>query len=495
MRRSKVKFLADFNDIEKKYECPKWFQDGKFGIWSHWGPQSVPMAGDWYARNMYREGTPQYYHHIRHFGHPSQNGYAEICENWRAEKFDPERLMELYVKCGAKYFVAQAMHHDNFFNYPSEVNPFNSMNVGPHKDILGMWKNAAQKYNIPFGVSEHLAASYTFLSVSMDCDTYGKYAGITYAGCGSNLMDFYKEDKEKGILDIAKIEAISPKQWYTTNKHFQEYWLHSMKELIDKYEPELIYSDGTIPFGIVGESDRNDVLFAKGLEMISYLYNQSLIRNGENLAVYTQKDMRSEIALIGILDRERSQLSEISDRPWQTDTCLGGWFYDDRAIYKDASHVIEILVDVVSKNGSLLLNVLQKPDGTLDEETKYVLEQIGSWLKCCGEGIYGTRPWKIYGEGNSKVIINGLQEDKVNWTEKDIRYTCKDNHVFAFIMGKPESNRISLKSFKNEDKIQSVKLLGGMDCNFTRNSTELQVALPDQLPTKLINCLKITLKR
>ena len=124
-----MKFLADFNDIEKKYECPKWFQDGKFGIWSHWGPQSVPMAGDWYARNMYREGTPQYYHHIRHFGHPSQNGYAEICENWKAEKFDPERLMELYVKCGAKYFVAQAMHHDNFFNYPSEVNPFNSMNV------------------------------------------------------------------------------------------------------------------------------------------------------------------------------------------------------------------------------------------------------------------------------------------------------------------------------------------------------------------------------
>lgn len=158
-------------------------------------------------------------------------------------------------------------------------------------------------------------------------------------------------------------------------------------------------------------------------------------------------------------------------------------------------YVIEILVDVVSKNGSLLLNILQKPDGTLDEETEYVLEQIGSWLKYCGEGIYGTRPWKIYGEGNSKVIINGLQEDKVNWTEKDIRYTCKDNHVFAFIMGKPESNRISLKSFKNEDKIQSVKLLGGMDCNFTQDSTELQVALPNQLPTKLINCLKITLKR
>ena len=152
------KFEASFESL-REYQCPDWFRDAKFGIWSHWGPQSVSMYGDWYARNMYIQGSDQYRYHIRHYGHPSKFGYKDICALWKAENFDPDALMDLYVKAGARYFVGQAMHHDHFFNYPSQLNRFNSMQVGPHKDICGLWKAAADKHGLPFGLTEHLGAS------------------------------------------------------------------------------------------------------------------------------------------------------------------------------------------------------------------------------------------------------------------------------------------------------------------------------------------------
>ena len=159
------KFSPSFESLTQ-YRCPDWFLDAKFGIWSHWGPQSVPMFGDWYARNMYIQGSPQYLYHLRHYGHPSKFGYKDLCALWKAEKFDPDALMDLYVKAGARYFVGQDIHHDHFFNYPSKLNRFNSMEVGPHKDICGMWKAAADKRGLPFGLTEHLGASFSWWRVN-----------------------------------------------------------------------------------------------------------------------------------------------------------------------------------------------------------------------------------------------------------------------------------------------------------------------------------------
>ena len=175
----------------RSYSAPDWFRDAKFGIWSHWGPQSVPMFGDWYARNMYIQGTQQYEYHVRHYGHPSKFGYKDICALWKAENFDPDALIEKYYKAGARYLMTQATHHDHFFNYDSKINRMNSVNVGPHKDILTMWKAAADKKGMPFGMSEHLGASFSWWRVNKGCDATGPYAGVPYDGNDPAYADFY----------------------------------------------------------------------------------------------------------------------------------------------------------------------------------------------------------------------------------------------------------------------------------------------------------------
>ena len=356
------KFQASFDSL-RQYQCPDWFRDAKFGIWSHWGPQSVPMYGDWYARNMYIQGTPQYLYHLRHYGHPSKFGYKDLCALWKAEKFDPEALMDLYVKAGARYFVGQAMHHDHFFNYDSALNRFNSVQVGPHKDICGLWKKAADKHGLPFGLTEHLGASFSWWYVNKNHDSYGPYAGVPYDGNDPAYRDFYHDNASEhidneGTMDLHK--------WYTKNRKFREYWLAVMKELIDKYQPDLLYSDGGLPFAELGVGTPGDADYSFGLEAVSHLYNTSIAKYGENRAVYNQKDRRPEVYRIGVLDIEKSQLPDILPQPWQTDTCIGNWFYDVRQTFKRPSHIVEMLVDIISKNGTMLLNVLQRPDGSID---------------------------------------------------------------------------------------------------------------------------------
>ena len=489
-----AKFQASFESLYEA-ECPDWFRDSKFGIWSHWGPQSVPMCGDWYARNMYIQGSQQYNYHVRHYGHPSVFGYKDICKLWKAEKFDPEGLMGLYHKAGARYFVGQAMHHDHFFNFPSKYNRFNSMQTGPMKDICGLWKAAADKYNMPFGLTEHLGATFSWWRVNKYSDTYGPYAGVPYDGNDPEFRDFYLDNYEH---ERTPEDDTSPpaRPWYTTNQKFREYWLDVIKEVIDLYTPDLLYTDGYLPFDDWFTDDVNpgDAVFEKGLEAVAYLYNASIKKYGRNNAVYTQKYNRKEIYRVGILDVEKSQLPGISEEPWQTDTCIGNWFYDAKQTFKRPSQIIEILVDIVSKNGTMLLNILQKPDGSLDDEAVYILEQIGKWFDVCGEGIYGTRPWRVYGEGDSRVVIDGFKEDSVTWNSSDFRFTQKGDNIYAFILKAPDNNVTVIKSFTEKEKIGSVTLLGHGNVQFSQNFGSLTVKLPENLPTENANCLKITLQ-
>jgi alpha-L-fucosidase len=491
------KFEASFDSL-RKFECPAWFQDAKFGIWSHWGPQSVPMYGDWYARHMYVEGSAQYKYHVRHYGHPSEFGYKDICALWKAEKFDPEYLMDLYQKAGAKYFVAQAMHHDNFFNFPSRYNRFNSMEVGPGKDICGLWKKAADNFGMPFGLTEHLGASFSWWFTNKGSDSYGPYAGIPYDGNDPAYRDFYHDDYEH-IIDAKPIvngnDLWMPlTDWYTKNPKFQEYWLNVMKRMIDRYQPDLLYSDGGLPFAASGEDLPDHPQFAKGLEAVSYLYNTSVQKYGENRAVYNQKDRRQEIYSIGILDIEKSQLPGIRPEPWQTDTCIGNWFYDVRQEFKRPGHIIEMLVDIISKNGNMLLNILQLPDGSIDDETAYILKELASWFPICSEGVYGTHPWRCYKEGDSSVVIEGFKEEKTQWNSSDYRFTTKGSTVYAFMLCAPENRIAVIKSLLPDEQVRSVRLLGFGDVEFAQSFGVLTVKLPKQLPTKYTNCLAIELK-
>ena len=484
------KFEPTFESLYN-IEVPLWFRDAKFGIWSHWGPQSVPMCGDWYARNIYIQDTPQYLYHVRHYGHPSKFGYKDICALWKAENFDPEGLMELYRRAGARYFVAQAMHHDHFFNYASQINRMNSAQVGPMKDICGMWRSAARKYGMPFGLTEHLSASFSWWRVNKMCDTHGPFKGIPYDGNDPEWRDFYFDNYEHvdGTTDATP--------WYTSNPKFHDYWVRVMKEVIDLYQPDMLYTDGSLPFGghwdgCVDAADTASPDYASGLEIAAYLYNKSIDVYGENRAIYTQKDRREAIYSVGILDVEKSQLGGISPRPWQTDTCIGNWFYDAKAPFKRPEHIIEMLVDIVSKNGTMLLNILQRPDGAIDDEAVFILEELGKWFAVCGEGIYETRPYRIAGEGDTRVVIDGFREEKTAWNASDIRFTRKNDSLYAFLMAAPENGVAVIKSLTGET-VRRVQLLGFGDVEWSQNFGIVTARLPEKLPTEYVNCLKITL--
>ncbi len=484
---SKTHFEPTFASL-REYTAPDWFRDAKFGIWSHWGPQSVPMFGDWYARNMYIQGTPQYEYHVRHYGHPSKFGYKDLVQLWKAEAFDPDALMDKYVKAGARYFVAQATHHDHFFNYASKVNRMNSVNVGPHKDILALWKAAADKHRLPFGITEHLAASFSWWRVNKGCDATGPYAGVPYDGNDPAYRDFYFDNHEHGLSNPREARP-----WYTDNASFHTYWLKAVTEMIDTFRPEILYSDGSLPFGKHWQGQQEEIRegdYKEGLDAVARLYNTSIEKHGSNQAVYLQKDRRPEIYTVGVLDIEKSQLPGIADAPWHTDTCIGNWFYDVHNPYKSPEQIIEMLVDIVSKNGTMLLNVLQRPDGTIDEEAEFILQKLTQWFAVCSEAVYGTRPWRVYSEGDTFVKIEGFREDKTAWNKGDFRFVQKGGTVYAFLMGAHGGDTVALRSF-GDQQIHSVELLGYGPVEFRKDFGVLLAALPERLPLFCANALKI----
>jgi alpha-L-fucosidase len=468
-----MRFEATWESL-RQFECPAWFRDAKFGIWSHWGPQSVPMYGDWYARQIYIEGHDQYRYHVRKYGHPSAFGYKDIVKLWTAEKFDPQGLMDLYARAGAKYFVGQAVHHDNFFNWDSAIHRWTSVATGPRKDITGLWKAAAQKSGLPFGVSEHLATSFSWQKPNKGADTAGPYAGVPYDGNDPANEDLYLDNREAAGID---------KEWYTTDSGWASRWHAAITELVEKYQPDLLYSDGGVPFGRLG------------LDVVSRLYNLSAGRNnGTNQAVYNQKDKDPAVHRIGVFDIERSQLPGIPDHVWQTDTSVGDWYYNVRDVYKTPKQVVEMLVDIVSKNGNLLLNVPQRPDGTVDDECLFLLETLSAWFKVNGEGIYGTRPWRTASEGPSSVRIEGFREDAVGWTIEDFRFTSKAGKVYAFLMKWPEGGRTVIRSLASGTfpSIKEAFLLGSGPVRHEQTPRGLAVELPGEMPVPFAACLRVT---
>ena len=480
-----ARFEPTFESL-RTYEAPAWFRDAKFGVWSHWGPQSVPMFGDWYARNMYIEGTPQYEYHVRHYGHPSKFGYKDLCALWKAEKFDPEALAEKYYKAGARYLMTQGTHHDHFFNYNSKINRMNSVNVGPGKDILALWKKAADRLGMPFGISEHLGASFSWWRVNKGCDKSGPYAGVPYDGNDPAYLDFYHDNKAYIGEDPETFEP-----WYTPDEKYRDYWQRCVAEMIDTFHPDLLYTDGVLPFGDLWEKPFcAPEEYRRGLETVAKLYNTSIADHGENRAVYLQKDRRPEIFKVGVLDIEKSQLPGIMPDPWHTDTCIGNWFYDVHYPYKRPEQIIEMLVDIISKNGCMLLNILQRPDGTIDDDAEFILDQIGKWFAVNSEAVYGTRPWRVFGECETRVKIEGFTENKTDWNRSDFRFVQKDGAVYAFMMNAAGGDTAVLRSFADQP-VRSVELLGAGPVPFVREMGVLLVRLPDRLPSICANVLKI----
>ena len=284
---AKGKFKATDESLDQ-YQYPEWFRDAKFGIWSHWGPQAVPRMGDWYARKLYISNTwdsntksfsgapdPDYVYHLAHYGHPSVFGFKDIIPLWKAEKWNPDSLMKLYKKVGAKYFVSMGIHHDNFSLWNTKLNRWNAVNMGPHKDIVAIWQKAAQKEGLRFGISEHLAGSYNWYQTSHGADNTGDKAGVPYDGNDPQYQDLY-HDKS----------APEDTQWTSSNPARQLDWFNRIKELVDMYKPDLLYSDSELPFKTKTPAENN---VARSL--VAHFYNENMAKyNGKLEAVYNCKE-------------------------------------------------------------------------------------------------------------------------------------------------------------------------------------------------------------
>ncbi|WP_298733415.1 alpha-L-fucosidase [uncultured Chitinophaga sp.] len=499
-------------DSLEQYQVPDWFRDAKFGIWAHWGPQCQPEHGDWYARGMYQEGSDHYKYHLQKYGHPSKFGFKDVINEWKAENWNPGELLALYKKAGARYFMAMANHHDNFDLYDSKYQPWNATKLGPKKDIIGGWAKAAKEQDLPFGVTVHASHAWTWYEVAQRSDKSGPYAGVPYDGKltkadGSNKwwngydpQELYAQDHalSKDSLD----DNSMGRHWEwgdgasVPDKAYCDKFLHRTLELIDKYGPELVYFDDTaLPLWPVSDA---------GLKIAAHLYNTSIKKHGKLRAALFAKVLNEQQRKCMIWDIERGQSNQIEPLPWQTDTCIGGWHYDrrifDKKGYKSAKTVIHTLADVVSKNGNLLLNIPVRGDGSIDSEERAVVEQVAEWMKVNSEAIYGTRPWKVFGEGPAmeKVVAlnaQGFNEGKGKPFEaEDIRFTTKGKTLYAVMLGWPADKTAVIKTLAVNNqvgKVAQVSLLGNDKLNFQQTAEGLKVQLPEEPPCKKAFVLKI----
>lgn len=466
----------------RAYRIPDWFRDAKFGIWAHWGPQSAIEYGDWYARNMYIEGHKQYKYHLEHYGHPSKFGYKDTIPAWKAEKFDPDYLVDLYKKAGAKYFMSMGVHHDNFDLWNSKHTRWNSVKMGPRKDIVGMFRRAALRHGLRFALSEHLSMSYKWFSVSHGSDKQGPYAGVPYDGADPKYADLY--------YDIKEIYTHLEWNLNGTSDKFKRHWFLRIKDLVDQYKPDLLYTDGAIPFE------------EWGLALVAHYYNSNAkLHGGRVEAVYTSKRREDCAAGTCAFDVERGVVEEIWPDPWQTDTCIGNWHYNREITYKSPKLIIDMLVDIVSRNGNLLLNFPLPASGMLDSKEVDILSEITKWMSINGEAIHATRPWKIYGEGPSRLPSSNdamFNENKRrDLTSADIRFTTKGRMLYAFCMGWPEQQAVisSLATGGKyaEGKIENVELLGfDGKVQWTQDESGLKVRVPDRKPCDHAIVLKVT---
>lgn len=508
-------FKPAWNSLSN-YKVPDWFRNAKFGIWAHWGPQCQPEHGDWYARSMYIEGSDDYNFHLKKYGHPSKFGFKDVIHEWKAEQWQPEELVKLYKGAGAKYFFAMANHHDNFDNYDSKFQPWNSTRLGPKKDIIGGWAKAARNNDLHFGVSVHASHPWSFYEKAQKADLSGPYTGVPYDGKmhesngrdlwwdGYDPQDLYAQNHRPS--PNADDQEVFFSQWdwshgvTVPDKAYCDKFFSRTIDLIDKYNPDLIYFDDTVlPLYPISDA---------GLRLVAHLYNSNLKRNNGRLdAVVFGKVLNEMQRKCIVWDIERGLSNSIEPLPWQTDTCLGQWHYDrriyDKKEYKTAKTIVHTLADVVSKNGNLLLNVPVRGNGTIDIEEIKVIEGITEWIKLNGESIFGTRPWKIFGEGpasEEKVALSaqGFNEGKGKpFTGKDIRFTLKGDVLYAIALGAPENSKLIITSLADGSSLYTsqvskiILVQNGQQLDFKQQSDGLHIELPSSLSGVFAYSLKI----
>jgi alpha-L-fucosidase len=478
-------------DIFQKFQCPQWFKDAKFGLWLHWGPQSFPdQGGGWYARHLYMQkeelakelwGVGAWEYHRMTFGHQSEFGYKDICNLWKAEKFDAEATIRLFKKWGARYAAIVAQHHDNYDLFNSSVHKWNSLNVGPKRDLLGEFAEAARRNGIPWMASAHGSITQRWYEPAFGADKEGFRTDALYDG-NLTLAD------GKGLW----WEGLDPQQLYAHKyKDFEKEFSQRLIELVENYRPDVLYFD-------------NPAIPAPALEACKRLYANSLKKNGAIESIITVKEPQTGT----VLDFERGIADGIQAEYWQTDTTIGGeWFikFDKEGkceLLHNARTLKELLVDIVSKRGVLMLNVSVYQDGSIPAEQLAIMEEFGAWLTANSEAIHDTEPWKIYGEGGEATSghFNERTTKSTPWTHDVRRFTCnKDKKMlYVHVFGDPAGKEVIIDSLANKKlfngKVKKVSLVDSNNepLKWSMQSNGLHVNIPAKVSFKDCNVLKIT---
>ena len=503
-------FQPTWESLVQNYRFPDWFRDAKFGIWAHWTAQCVPEQGDWYARKMYIQGEADYNYHVKTYGHPSKFGFMEIQNLWKAERWEPEKLISRYQRAGAKYFFALGTHHDNFDAFDSKYHDWNSVKIGPKKDIVGTWAKVAREHGLRFGISNHSSWAPRWLQPAYAYDGEGPLAGVRYDaytltkadGRGKWWDGLDPQDLYTGpsvVMPDGLTSAQAVRDWLNKNTSlgasnpmpaasFCENWFIRCQDMMDRYAPDVVYFDtNELPLGQVG------------LDVVAHYYNSSVARSGKVDVVVNGKHIKPDHIGSFVEDIERGTAQGIRPEPWQTDTCIGDWHYSRPLVekngYKTVRQVVGMLADVVSKNGNLMLNIPLRGDGSIDDQEAAFLDGLTAWMDINSEGIFASRPWKVYGEGPTQ--LSGREQNKP-YTPEDVRFTTKAGLLYAYVLAWPESRSVLIKSLSTDSvnvagrKITDVSLLGyGGKLEWSQNAQGLVVKLPAQAPGEHAFALRI----
>ncbi|MFB3881894.1 MAG: alpha-L-fucosidase [Armatimonadota bacterium] len=465
-------FAASWESL-MNYQAPAWYEDGKLGIFIHWGVYSVPAFGnEWYPRNMYRQGSPEFEHHVATYGPQSRFGYKDFVPRFRAERFDPEAWAELFQQAGARYVVPVAEHHDGFAMYDCSFSRWTAARMGPCRDVLGQLAAAVRTRGLVLGASSHRAEHWWFFDGGMEFDSDVRDAAY---------HDLYGPAQRAPDRKTRETEFTqSP-----PDQAFLEDWLLRTCEIVERYRPQLVWFDWWIQHRA----------FEPYLQKFAAYYYNRGAQWEEGVAINHKLEAFPEGA--AVYDIERGQLSDTRPLLWQTDTSVSrkSWGYIEGDEFKSAASIVHDLADIVSKNGCLLLNIGPRPDGTIPEEARRILLELGGWLRVNGEAIYGTRPWRVFGEGATKVIAGQMKErEQQPFTAEDVRFTRKGEALYAICLGWADRGwRIeTLKS--GAGRVKGVHLLGsGEPVSWKQGADCLAVEAPKRKPCEHAYTLRIDL--
>ena len=459
-------YRPDWESLEQ-YQVPEWYKDAKFGIFIHWGVYSVPAFGsEWYPREMYQRGSREYTHHLQNYGPQDKFGYKDFIPNFKAEHFDPAAWAALFKEAGAKYVVPVAEHHDGFAMYDSDLSDWTAAKMGPHRDVIGDLAKAVRAAGLHFGASSHRVEHNFFLGVGREIasDVNDPRYAAFYGPAHHWLMG-------KSGTPVSNDFTYVSSAWTAD-------WLARSTEIVEKYHPDIMYFD----WWIGQPSVRSDLT-----RFASFYYNASL-KYGDHIGVINYKDYALP-EKSAVLDLERGQLADIRPLYWQTDTSVSNqsWGFINNDTFKSPQVVVHQLIDIVSKNGNLLLNIGPRSDGTIPDEVQSVLRRVGAWLSTNGEAIYGTRPWRIYGEGPTKVAAGSFHDtDTASYTPSDFRFTTKHDALYAIQLGWPSNGEAVIHSLAlspGTAPVKAVALLGAPEpVKFRQTEDGLHLQLPSKAP-------------